>query len=78
MKFEITKTWKELPYTTCTIVIPSIPGIIICSSDTQPMGEEGIRYSGQVVPFYSEQKLWVKIPESQKQDSTFVTVENFI
>lgn len=78
MKFEITKAWKELPYTICTIVVPSIPGIIVCSSDAQPTAEDGIRYSGQVVPFYSEQKLWVKIPNSQKQDSTVVTIENFI
>lgn len=78
MRFEITKQWKELPYKLCTVVIPSIPGIMICSSDIQPLNEEGIRYSGQVVPFYSEQKLWVKIPDTQKQDSTVVTIENFI
>lgn len=78
MIFEVTKQWKELPYRICTIVIPSIPGLLICSSDIQPTGESGIRYSGQVIPFYSEQKLWVKIPDSQKQTSSNVTVENFI
>lgn len=78
MKFEITKDWKELPYKIITIKAPSIPGIRITASDVQPTGEVGIIYSGQEVQKFSEQKLWIKIPESQKIEKVVVEIENFI
>ena len=78
MIIEVTKQWKQLPYTICTLSIPSIPGILVSSSDVQPVGEDGIKYNGQVVPFYSEKKLCVKIPISQNLEKTNITVENFI
>ena len=78
MIIEVTNQWKKLPYTICTLVIPSIPGVMISSSDTQPVGENGIKYSGQTVPFYSQQKLWIKLPATQNYEKMNITVENFI
>lgn len=78
MKFKVTKVWKELPFKIATIIIPSMPSVLINSSETQPSGEDGIRYSGIEKSFYSEKKLWIKLLNSSTIDSIYVEIQNFI
>lgn len=79
MQFEVTKEWKELPYKMLSIVIPIFPAMRITASEEKPVGERGILYTGKVKEFYSGQKLWIKLPDSQEKfDSIFVEIENFI
>lgn len=74
----VTKEWQEIEFRMCTLVIPSIPGVRIKASETKPVGEVGILFSGKVEPFYSGQKLWAKLPSCASQESIEMTVENFI
>ena len=74
----VTKEWQEIEFRMCTLVIPSIPGVRIKASEVKPVGEVGILFNGKVEPFYSGQKLWVKLPQYASQDSIELAVENFI
>lgn len=74
----VTKEWQEIEFRMCTLVIPSIPGVRIKTSETKPIGEVGILFSGKVEQFYSGQKLWAKLPTNAWEESIEMTVENFI
>lgn len=78
MDFTVTKTWKELPYKIVTIIAPSIPGVRVCASENMPNAETGILYSGKEVSRYSEQKLWIKLPDYSSADTLTIEIQNFM
>lgn len=78
MKMQVTKQWKEIPYKIMTIKFPIIPGIIVCSSQTEPKSDDGILNTKGEDKYYSDQKLWVKIPDYSSATSIEVNVQNFI
>ncbi|MGL5717242.1 MAG: hypothetical protein ACRCX2_29795 [Paraclostridium sp.] len=73
----ITKNWQQIE-STSTLDIPFYQGVLVCASDTEPTGDDGVYYAGVNRGFFTEKKLWVKIPSTGEYDTVKVSIGNFM
>lgn len=76
MQFEVTKEWKQLPFSEITISFPHPPGMEISSSNDPNIS--GVMYGAIVKSFYSPNPLYIRIPQKAQIERVSIKIENFI